>query len=164
LSERIVLFDGDRSAPVGMVLGAMRDAAKVGIYKMAWLKEGAAAGEMAFKFRLRDPDPPSGLCLLKEELRVLLKWDSKRGERVRWVNGRSVGSLEEIQAAIRKIVADLRTMGRTEFVVFLDVEQDLTWDDGSWREVLDVMERCRADGLDQFEFLPALRRKAAAPK
>jgi len=142
----------------------MRDAAKVGIYKMAWLKEGSAAGEMAYKFRLRDPDPPSGLCLLKEEVRVLLKWDSKRGERVRWVNGRSVGSLDALTAAVRELVATLRKMGRTELAVFLDVEQDLTWDDAPWKDVVEVMDRCRAEGLDQVEFLPALRRKAAAGK
>ena len=160
LSERIVFFDGNRSAPVGLVLGAMREAAKVGIYKMAWLKEGAASGEMATKFRLRDPDPPAGLCLLKEEVRVLLKWDPKRGERIRWVNGRSVASLDALAAAVRELAANLRKMGRTELAVFLDVEQDLTWDDVSWREVAEVMDRCRAEGLDQFEFLPALRRAA----
>jgi hypothetical protein len=164
LSERIVFFDGNRSAPVGLVLGAMRDAAKAGIYKMAWLKEGAAAGEMAYKFQLRDPDPPSGVCLLKEEVRVLLKWDPKRGERIRWVNGRSVASLDALAAAVRELVATLRRMGRVELALFLDVERDLTWDDASWREVVEVMDRCRAEGLEQFEFVPALRRKAAAGK
>jgi hypothetical protein len=141
----------------------MRDAAKVGIYKMAWLKEGSTTGEMSMKFTLPDPDLPK-LCTLKEEVTFVLKWDPKRRERVRRLNGRSAASLDELMKELRALLANLRRTGRTEFPVFLDVERDVTWDDGSWGELEELMDRCRAEGLDQFEFLPPLRRKAAEKK
>ncbi len=163
LSERIVFFAGDRGAPAGLLLGAMRDAAKVGIYKMAWLKEGSATGEMSMKYWLPDPDPPK-LCTLKEEVTFVLKWDPKRRERVLRLNGRAAASHDDLMKELRALLARLRKTGRTEFQVFLDVERDLTWDDGSWGELEELMGRCRAEGLEQFEFVPALRRKAAEKK
>ena len=164
LSERIVMLGGHRGVPFSTVMKTMRRCAEAGIYKLAWEKSGAETGEMGLKFRLADPLPPSELCLLKEEIRVVLKWDPKRGERIRWINGRSVGSTDELMKGIRTLVTDLRRMGREELPVFLDADRDLTWDDVAWKDVAEVMERCRAEGLESFEFQPLLRRKAAAKK
>jgi hypothetical protein len=162
LSERIVFFGGDRGVPFSVVMGAMRRCIRVGIYKMAWVDD---KGEMGTKFWLKDPEGPSLVCK-REDIQVVLKWDPKRREHIRRIGARpSVGSIAELRPTIRQMIADFKKVGRSlDYPVFIDAEDDLTWNGVSWREVVEVMDLCRAEGLDKFEFLPLLRRKAAEKK
>jgi biopolymer transport protein ExbD len=158
LSERIVVFGGDRSAPWATVMWAMRQCAQAGIYKMAWLKPGGGKGAFAHKFWLKDP-VKDDRCRLADP-QISLRWDDALGGLIRGVpHRRSMATMDELMAGLREQVSDMQKAGKTEWVVEIDPGADVPW-----KHVIEVMDRCRSDGFENLEILPVLRRKAAPQK
>jgi biopolymer transport protein ExbD len=156
LSERIVFFGGDRSVPWETVNWAMRRCALSGIYKMAWLKPGSPKAEMAHKFWLPEQERDSGLLRIGDA-EITLRWDPAAGGLVRRIrHWAPATTLDALMADVKAYHAALRKSGKTEGPVLIDAGGDVLW-----KDVIEVMDRCRAEGFEKLELVPALRRKAA---
>ena len=157
LSERVVFLGGSPLVPWGMVSWTMRQCAQAGIYKIAWLKPGSEKEEMVHKFVLRDPErEPTQLQVADPE--IVLRWDDAQGGLIRRVGHRTVvTSLDQMVAEVRQTIARLKEIGKSEFPVRIDAGEDVPW-----KHVIEVLDRCRSEGLENLEFVPKLRRKAAA--
>jgi biopolymer transport protein ExbD len=90
---------------------------------------------------------PSGAAVLIDEIRVALSWDPATDRVVRQFGTRRIGDDAELQSMIRAARADWTRLGRPAVPVTIDAAGAVPW-----KEVVDVMNLCKRERIDQIEF------------
>ena len=90
-----------------------------------------------------------------------MRWDPALGLIRRVGHQKPSGTIDELMGTLREEIAVLKKAGTTEFPVLIDAGEDVLW-----KDVVEVMDRCRSEGYDRLELVlvPVLRRKAAEKK
>jgi len=163
ISSRPVLLRGPVEAPWGLLVEILRECARVGLYKIDWLPSEAGKESTRVPAWLPKRSPPSELHpVILEEIRVLMMWHPAYGGLVRKVGNRGmVESDEELMGIVMQMVRDYGMAGRTDFPLVVDAADDVPW-----RDVLHLLELCRKEKLQRFEFtapLPVRRGTLSLP-
>ena len=90
---------------------------------------------------------PTGAALPLEEIRVALFWDPARERVVRQLGARRIADDAELETMLRDARTDWERAGRTAIPVTIDAAGLVPW-----REVIDVMNLCKRERIDQIEF------------
>ncbi len=87
--------------------------------------------------------------IVKDEIRVILRWDATNGVTLRKIKGQQsyAGSDEELVGTICAMRDDYNGQGKTNWPLTLDAENDVPWAD-----VIHVMDLCKQNKVEQIEF------------
>ncbi len=149
-SQRQVLVASREDSPWGLVQRAIHECAKVGIYKIDWsVPERGTDASLVRAWLPRRFELGGTRCgPIRAEIQVFLKRDPAAAESLRKVGNRGmVGSDEEMMKIIVEYVRDFQKAGQAGAPVLIDATPDVPW-----KDVLHVMDLCRKEKLDTFEF------------
>ncbi|HNS00528.1 MAG TPA: biopolymer transporter ExbD [Planctomycetota bacterium] len=98
------------------------------------------------KDRGLDSTPASSI--VKDEIRVIMRWDPGSNATLRKVKGHEyAGSDEELIAAICGMRDNYEQEGKTDWPLTIDAEGDVPWE-----EVIHVMDLCKQNRIERIEF------------
>lgn len=143
--ERGIAFDGPADTPWGLIRHVRRACVKAEIPATEW-RIGEQVLKVAAYVPPRQGEPDR---VILEEIRIVMRRDP-RGRLVRTVGDRlPVESEEELFSIILRMEADYRKAGKTVVPIFIDANGDV-----AWRDVADILEKCRKEGFEEFVLDP----------
>ena len=88
--------------------------------------------------------------LVKDEIRVIMRWDDKSDTTLRKVRSTKdtwAQSDEELMQEVLELAAGYRNAGNTTWPLVIDAQFDVPW-----QEVIHVMDLCKRNGIERIEF------------
>jgi biopolymer transport protein ExbD len=92
----------------------------------------------------------TGQPLVREEIRVFMKWNPDSSTTSRSVLGNEaqhLGTDSELMAVIRQRRDEYTSQGKTDWPLMIDAQAEVPWQD-----VVHLMDLCKNEGLPRIEF------------
>jgi hypothetical protein len=151
-ADETVTISGSGTLPWSYVTQVLEFCSSAGIYKIDWQTRDRGEEKITKAWLPHDRKQEPEEKLKRELVVVHLKWDPTLGAALRSVGDRTpVLSDDDLMQYIILGTADYKKLGRTDNLIRIDASVGLPW-----ISVIHVMELCRKEKLEPFEFmLPA---------